>query len=58
MWVLILTLFVSNGNAITSVSGFTSEDMCVDAGNKWKAHLISGSYSPDSMFACVKNQQL
>jgi hypothetical protein len=38
MWILILTLVapsVSGGRSIASVPGFTSEQVCHDAGNHW-----------------------
>ena len=38
-WILILLLFGSmadGGNAMTSISGFSSHDQCVKAGEAWK----------------------
>lgn len=42
MWILILTLVASNtsaGQSIAAVSGFTSEQACISAGNNWQQQV-------------------
>lgn len=39
IWILILTIATSNGVAISTIEGFTSEDVCNAAGTKWTEEL-------------------
>lgn len=58
MWVLILymydgTVSPSDAVALTNISGFVSEQSCIDAGNSAKK-LVSNTLK-NSRFICVKH---
>jgi|GEM_PF-6286119 len=57
MWILILTLVVPGsgaGQAISSVSGFTSESACMEAAKTWKDKVLETGNFRAPVAVCAK----
>lgn len=57
MWILILTLAVhgsSAGQAISSVSGFTSETACMAAAKNWQTKVLETGNFRAPVAVCAK----